>query len=448
MEFVNVTASIPWSRVRLGDDVTGASVRLTRRSLVSLIGGLRQNDAGPDTLLSQVYEIQEYRERYSAPCNGKLYVDSGGYSIISGEVKPQNILKTIKIYHLYLKHYPGDFDNIFTLDIPVVLNDPALNTKANLYQLNYESLSDTLRLLETSMQLQEKVIFVWQFKIPGQFEIWDAIYNELGLNNFIQNRAIGGLVGLHNALRNSGRSINFSPVIAIPFRCLLDHLNKKDIDQEFRLHFLGVKIRSDRFIIALIEQLFALYLKGISKLLFTYDSINYNASSMLGTKILVNCWSFSGGELLHLENVLSIPDDILREVYYTDQLYQGFIKELGHIKRGEPLENSDMLSPLNIFSNVEIDAYFSHIIRSYDLAEIIHCSKSIFEVYPPLNNMLKELKVAQPKIFSNNMVKQIIESVEVIYKFHQWYCIRRDYESLDELIELFIKMINFQMVLQ
>ena len=58
-----------------------------------------------------------------------------------------------------------------------------------------------------------------------------------------------------------------------------------DIDQEFRLHFLGVKIRSDRFIIALIEQLFALYLKGISKLLFTYDSINYNSSSMLGTKI-------------------------------------------------------------------------------------------------------------------------------------------------------------------
>ena len=183
---------------------------------MSLIGGLRQQHSGPDTLLDQVYEIQQYRDRYVEPCNGKLYVDSGGYSIISGEVKPQNILKTIKIYHLYLKHYPGDFDNIFTLDIPVVLNDPALNTKANLYRLNYESLSDTLRLLQRSRQLQEKVIFVWQFKIPGQYEIWKAIYKELKLNNYIQNRAIGGLVGLHNALRNSGRKIDFSPVIALP----------------------------------------------------------------------------------------------------------------------------------------------------------------------------------------------------------------------------------------
>ena len=26
INFVNVTASIPWSRIRLGDDVTGASV--------------------------------------------------------------------------------------------------------------------------------------------------------------------------------------------------------------------------------------------------------------------------------------------------------------------------------------------------------------------------------------------------------------------------------------
>ena len=352
MDFVNVTASIPWSRVRLGDDITLASVRLTRKSLVSLIGGLRQQNAGPDTLLVQIYEIQEYRKRYCEPCDGKLYVDSGGYSIISGEVKPQNILKTIKVYHLVPKHYPEYFDYLFTLDIPVVLNAPALNTRVNLYRLNYESLSDTLRLLETSRHLQEKVIFVWQFKIPGQYEIWKTIYKELKLNNYIQNRAIGGLVGLHNALRNSGRKIDFSPVIALPFRCLLDHLNKMDIDQEFRLHFLGVKIRSDRFIIALIEQLFALYLKGISKLLFTYDSINYNSSSMLGTKILVNFWSFSGGELLHHENVLSIPDDILREVYYTDQLYQGFIKELGHIKRGEPLENSDMLSPSKYFSNI------------------------------------------------------------------------------------------------
>ena len=448
MDFVNVTGSIPWSRIRLGDDITGASVNLTQRSLVSLIGGLRQKEAGPDTLLYQVYEIQEYRRRYCDPCNGKLYIDSGGYSIISGEVEPEFISKTIDAYHLVPKHYQNDFDYLFTLDIPVVLTHPSVNTKANLYRLNLKSLAATKRLLEQSQQLQAKVVFVWQFKIPGQYEIWKTIYKELGLNNYIQNRAIGGLVGLHQALRNAGRSIDFSPVIALPFRCLLDHLNKKDVDKEFRLHFLGVKIRSDRFVIALVEQLFGLYLHGISEVQFTYDSINYNTSAMYGSKILVNCWSFFKGNLDHHENVLSIPDNILRNVYHTDQLYKHLIKELGHIKRGEPLENSDMLSPLNIYSNIELDTYFSHIIRNYDLAGIIYRSKSIFEVYPHLKHMLKELKVAQPRIFTNNLTKQIEESVDVLYKFHEWYCKRRDYESLDELIELFIKMINFPMVLQ
>jgi hypothetical protein len=416
--------------------------------LVSLIGGLRQKNAGPDTLLDQAYEIQEYRKRYCEHCNGILKVDSGGYSVIVGEVPPRLIGKFIKNYHLYLKHYSNDLDYIFSLDIPVVLNNPSINKRSIIYRLNYDSLSDTLRLLEISKKLQEKLIFVWQFKINNQYKIWRTIYDELDLNKYIKNRAIGGLVGLDQTLRSVGRKINFSPVIALPFRCLLDHLQKKDIDQTFYLHFLGVKKRSDRFVIALMEQLFCLYLDQVSKVQFTYDSINYNASALYGTKLLVNCWSFSEDSIENYENIFSIPDKIIRGIYYTNELYKHYIKELDRIKRGEPLSNSDMFSPLNIYSNMQLDSYFTYIIKRYSLAEIIHRSKSIFEVYQPLNSILKELKVLQPKIFTNNLVKQIKESVDVLYKFHQWYCKRRDYGSLDELIELFIKMINFPMKLQ
>jgi hypothetical protein len=179
MNFVNVNASLRRSRIRVGDDVTGASCSLTHRSLFSLIGGLRQTRAGPDTLLDQIYEIQEYRERYVTPCQGKLYIDSGGYSIITGEVKSHNIIKTIKTYHLYPRLYPDDFDYLFTLDIPIVPNDPELNTQEGLYTLNYKSLADTKKLLEQSEKLREKMILVWQFKIPGQYEIWSQIYKDL-----------------------------------------------------------------------------------------------------------------------------------------------------------------------------------------------------------------------------------------------------------------------------
>jgi hypothetical protein len=360
--------------------------------LVSLIGGLRQKDAGPDTLLEQFYEIQEYRRRYCELCDGKVYLDSGGYSIISGEVEPKNISKTIKSYHLVPKHFADEYDYLFSLDIPVVLSDDTVNTKENLYRLNRESLSDTRKLLDQSRRLREKLIFVWQFKISNQYKIWQTIYDELDLNKYIKNRAIGGLVGLDQALRSVGRKIKFSPIIALPFRCLLDHFQKKDIDQNFYLHFLGVKKRSDRFVIALMEQLFCLYLNQVSEVLFTYDSINYNASAMYGTKILVTCWFFSEDSIENYENIFNIPDKIIRGIYYTDELYQHYFKELDRIKKGEPLTNSDMFSPLNIYSNMQLDSYFTYIIKRYSLAEIIHRSKSIFDVYQPLNSMLKETK--------------------------------------------------------
>ena len=448
MDFVNVTASLHRSRIRIGDDVTGAACRLTRRSLFSLIGGLRQTRAGPDTLLDQIYEIQEYRERYVTPCQGKLYIDSGGYSIITGEVKSHNIIKTIKTYHLYPRLYPDDFDFLFTLDIPIVPNDLTLNTRKGLYTLNYKSLADTKKLLQQSKLLRDKMILVWQFKIPGQYEIWSEIYKELSLNDLIRNRAIGGLVGLHQALRDVRQSIDFSPVIAMPFRCLLDHLTKKDVDQEFRLHFLGVKIKVDRFMIALIERLFELYLEGISEVVFTYDSINYNSTSMFSTNLLLECWSFNNDNLHNYKNILSVPEGILRSMYFTENMYKNFIKEIKHIKNGEDVENSDILSPLNIYSNMQIDRYFSEVIKEYYLAENILNSNTILDVYPVLNNMMKKLKVKQPKIFTNRLEKQINTSIDYLYKFHQWYCIRRDYESLDDMIKLFVKMINFPMDLK
>ena len=448
MEFVNVTASMPWSRIRLNDDVTMASVNLTKRSLVSIIGGLKQKRAGPDTIQNQMYEIEAYRKRFVQPCHGRLYIDSGGYSIITGEVDPQNIRKAIKLYNLVLEHYPKSYDNIFTLDIPVLLKAPSLNTKANLFQLNYESLFDTKKFLEKSLELQNKVFFIWHFKVFGQYHIWKNIYSDLGLNDYIKNRAIGGLVGLNNALMKAGRKIDFSPVIALSFRCLLDHLKKKTVDKIFCLHYLGVKMRSDRFIIALIERLFKIYLRDISEVVFTYDSIHYNTSAMLSTKTLVNCWHFHENQIENYENIFSVSNKILQSIYFNDQMYCSLNTEIENLKRGKKLNNAGILSPLNIYSNMQLDLYFKYTIKKYSLAELIYRSKTDFDVYPKLKKMLEELKLSQPNIFTNKLTKQIYSSIEYIYKFHKWYCIRRDYESLDELIDEFVKTINFPMVLR
>ncbi len=129
-------------------------------------------------------------------------------------------------------------------------------------------------------------------------------------------------------------------------------------------------------------------------------------------------------------------------------MYCSLNTEIENLKRGKKLNNAGILSPLKIYSNMKLDLYFKYTIKKYSLAESIYRSKTDFDVYPTLKKMLEELKLSQPNIFTNQLAKQIYSSIEYIYKFHKWYCIRRDYESLDELIDEFVKTINFPMVLR
>ena len=192
-------------------------------------------------------------------------IDSGGYSIIVGDVPVKHIMKFIGTYHEYQEKARNEYDYIMTLDIPLIIGDEEFNTKKNVQYFNHRSLSETKENLIRYPEIREKLYFVWQFKTKEQYDLWDVMYQDLELNNFVKHRALGGMVGLRGLT-----GIRFSPFIANSFRCLLDHQESRISTTEFRLHYLGIYIKYDRFIIAFLEKLFQRYLGDNHRVILSY----------------------------------------------------------------------------------------------------------------------------------------------------------------------------------
>ena len=162
-------------------------------SLYSLIGGLRQSEFGLDTLYDVAYAIKEFRSKFVLPGKGSQFIDSGGYSIIKGDVSPAGIRRFIQCYNLYLENQMDNYERIFSLDIPCSLRYSSLNNIQTIHDCNFESLLQTRNLLSTYDNLRDKLYFVWHFKMKSQYKIWNDLYSGLELWKYIKHRAIGGM---------------------------------------------------------------------------------------------------------------------------------------------------------------------------------------------------------------------------------------------------------------
>ena len=221
--------------------------------LFSLIGGMRQNQFGYNTLHTITEEIKKYRQVLD---NGrKFFVDSGGYSIIAGQVSPRDVSKFIECYDMFLERdAPDNCDYIFSLDIPIFLKYPQQNNIKTIYEANSRSISSSLKVLEKNPKLFDKFVFVWQFKLLKQYNIWKRIYNENNIESSpIKHFGIGGLVSLRGIT-----GIKFSPFISMAYKCL-KIIHDKNINDTSILHILGVYHLHDRVIMSFLHKLFNRY---------------------------------------------------------------------------------------------------------------------------------------------------------------------------------------------
>jgi len=422
-------------------DFSHITINNAKNFLISIIDGLSQKNFGLDTLKYSINDIMFYKNKYSYIPNYKLFIDSGGYSIIVGDVKPSDIQKFIDCYIYYLETQIDIYDYIFSLDIPIFLEYPTYNTKENIFKLNNLSLSKSINILNKYPQLANKFFFVYHFKVRGQYDIWNKLYDDLELKKYIKCWSIGGMVGLRGILRNSSESddINFSPFTAIAFKCLYDYTNS--INKEFfRLHMLGIYIKYDRFQIIILEKLFKQYLQD-NNILLTYDSINYFRTAELKVKSL-EIYDQYDDDIVKFNNISEVPIDILKTVYNDETTFSNMLDELDRLKNSKNLLNIDTFVPLNVYSNLKIDKFFEYIIEKYEIMKLFN-SLDYSEFSRKSHVILANLSLRYPILFTSKLVKCIEENLRITYIFHIWWKKDRSKIKLDKLINDFVNKINF-----
>ena len=126
-------------------DYSYDSIKLTNNLLISMIDVLNSNNSHSKSF-SFFKSLHEMNYVYRKTIKYNVFLDSGGYSIIVGDVKGSQTREFIENYVKRILEGKLIYDYVFSLDIPVFLNEPNYNTIKHEY-LGY------LTLVKVSMFL-------------------------------------------------------------------------------------------------------------------------------------------------------------------------------------------------------------------------------------------------------------------------------------------------------
>jgi len=408
--------------------------------LFSLIGGMSQQNFGFNTLHQITEDIKKYRIILNNN-DKKFIIDSGGYSIIAGQVSPRDVNKFIECYSMFLeKDALDNCSYIMSLDIPIFLKYPKNNTVKYIYEANTKSISESVKILKKNPELYEKFVFVYQFKIPKQNKIWKQIYDEQFRNDEnLRNFAIGGLVGLRGIT-----NIKFSPFIAPAYRCL-KHISDRNLDFRSLIHILGIYHYHDRTILAFMNKLFDKYTEDEKfKTHITYDTINYTLSGLYKLR----------------EQIVFIPEDDkyiydysynlidkIDRIIFDENILKIIKTDLQKILNNEQVNDVRISSLINTITQVIIDRIIIEELEKNNILDLfIECkSFNIFKL--KFRPILKMLEQKYPPIFGGRTEKNL-KNFQFVYAMDDWWRNNRDETELEKLMEKFISLIGFPFDLQ
>jgi hypothetical protein len=441
MKFIPVTHKIPLNSIYSA--MLSSVIAQTGVGLFSLIEAFKQTRFGLDTLYNLRMYQKEFRKEIFTPFNAKEYIDSGGYSFIKGQIHPDDIRKLIGCYLHYMIEEMRNYHRIFSLDLPISLKYNLYNTKENVRYFNRVSLLETFNVIDQIPELAEKFIFIWQFRTHDLYRIWCELHDELialGYGKYIKNRAIGGMVGIKGMT-----GIRFAPFIALAYRCFKDYVEAGMFQIPFRLHLLGIYTVPDRFTIAYLERVFDRYLaleSVHSGAGFTYDSINYEQQANYLSRELQTC-AFINGKLDIFPDISRVPDHILRQVYYNDDLYHHALDEIQRIRQNKKLAFVGSFLPMSLYAFNSMDRFMEHVIEQYGLVDILFKSTSYISYIQDIEKALDQLFKDDPKVFGKGFKATTMDNVVKLYRLHQWWTKEgQKYETLDPIIHEFISVIG------
>lgn len=403
--------------------------------LFSLIIGLRQEEFGHNTVIRAARYIKRLKK--SLGINKRIFIDSGGYSIIVGDVPFKNIKKCIECYNYYLNTFAEeDADYVLSLDIPIFLNEPKNNTTDNIYNWNRESIKLSKDILDNNKLLYDKFIYVWHFKLTKQYSIWRSNYDEFFRDDkLLKNHAIGGLVSLRGIT-----NINFSPFL-IPAYKVLKLIYDRNIREKSLLHILGVYHKYDRFILMFMDKLFNnTYLKNKNpEIELTFDTVNYTISGLYKIRempiILFEndniSQHFAHDIIDHLDHL--IENQHVRELIKTDLL---------RIKQNLSMNDPKLVSLLMVLYNQLVDKVMMKMIEDENLLDIFNNTDNPNSFINIFTQIYNKWETQYPFVF-RGMRQNLIENFKWLKSADYLWKLNVDESKWDDAVIKFAKRINF-----
>jgi hypothetical protein len=430
MQFVNIPTPYP----AIDDTV----IKLTGRTMVSLFEIMNSKRFGilEETIshADRKKKLIEYSNRVRQN-NGEIYVDSGGYSIISSNLNYYDIEEYEEYYQDFLEFNSDLYDYIFSLDIPYGIVDEKIQDRQTVHAFNYRSLDRSLDILQRNPALVEKFIFVYHFRMLDLWEVWQTLYKELDIGKKIIHRAIGGLVGL----RGMNRHQHFSTFTFIVFRLFCDFVQSGSDAEEFKIHLLGVNHPIDRFLIAIMEKALNVAIGDKTKITFSYDSVRYNYDAWKQFD-KTKYWNFRNGQLTS-GKLVDVPDSTIQKVYPSDHAYVK--SEIANHLQGADLKNSSTFIPLSIHSQMQLDEFFMHVVDKVDIVSRMNFGgkstkkKIDTEIAGIMDDLFANYKAFfsrdQKKKKKSMFEKRIENELKIVAGLLNWLAYIKDPEKLEKV---------------
>jgi hypothetical protein len=404
--------------------------------LISLITGLQQQSFGFDTVTEVAKRIRGLRARFGQ--DKEWFIDSGGYSIIVGDIHPRDMTKCIQCYNYYLETFAEkDCDKIFSLDIPILLKYPEYNTVQYIKEQNYKSGVMSKEILDSNKSLYEKFMFIWQFKTLNQYKIWKEYYNDIYADTTeLHNFGIGGQVGLRQAA-----GIDFSPFTALTYK-LIQLIREKNLNKKSTIHMLGIYSYPDRFLMAFFQKLFnQVYFKDLAPSVeITFDTVHHTIQGHFRGQTMT---PFILDENNNVHNKF-IPDlvDKLDNIIHDPDVLNAVLKQVEKIKNGERLTDPHLIATLEVIKHSQIDKVIDMVLDQYNFIDLFVQSGNFNKFKNKATAIFQTLEQKYPIAFKNRTAQNLL-NFQYVYPLHNWFVNSGDLSKFEPMMETFIRHINF-----
>jgi len=159
-----------------------------------------------------------------------LYIDSGGFQVAMGAIKPESMPMFIEMYSKFLVSNKDKFQRAFSLDLPPGPNSSVFKSYSQIEELNRLSYNTFKQLPQ---EVKDKVLYIHHFRTPSLYKTWRKFLFEEGMAEGMSNFATGGIVA------NSSTDIAIPVIIyTIPLSEILLYAIQNNI-KKFDFHVLG-----------------------------------------------------------------------------------------------------------------------------------------------------------------------------------------------------------------